>query len=218
MNMAVSAALVKELREKTGAGMLDCKKALEEAGGDLTKAAEILREKGLAAAAKKAGRIATEGIVESYIHGEGRIGVLVEVNCETDFVAKTPQFKEFVRDIAMQIAASNPLYVRREDVPQEALDKERELLRAQALNEGKPEHIVDRMVEGRLAKYFEENCLMEQSFIKDPDKTISTLLNEKISAIGENISIRRFVRYELGEGLEKKQDNFAEEVMSQAKL
>jgi elongation factor Ts len=218
MNMAVSVALVKELREKTGAGMLDCKKALEEAGGDLTKAAEILREKGLAAAAKKAGRIATEGIVESYIHGEGRIGVLVEVNCETDFVAKTPQFKEFVRDIAMQIAASNPLYVRREDVPQEALDKERELLRAQALNEGKPEHIVDRMVEGRLAKYFEENCLMEQSFIKDPDKTISTLLNEKISAIGENISIRRFVRYELGEGLEKKQDNFAEEVMSQAKL
>ncbi|CAM2891498.1 translation elongation factor Ts [Paenibacillus sediminis] len=213
--MAVSASAVKELREKTGAGMLDCKKALEEANGDLTKAVELLREKGLAAAAKKAGRVATEGVVESYIHAGGRIGVLVEVNCETDFVAKTDQFKEFVRDIAMHIAASSPLFVRREEVPQEVLDKEREILRAQALNEGKPEKIVDKMVEGRISKYFEENCLMDQSFIKDPDKTIATLLNEKISTIGENISIRRFVRYELGEGLEKKQDNFVEEVMAQ---
>ncbi|AEI44309.1 translation elongation factor Ts [Paenibacillus mucilaginosus] len=216
--MAVNAASVKELREKTGAGMLDCKKALEEAGGDLTKASEILREKGLAAAANKAGRIATEGVVESYIHGGGRVGVLVEVNCETDFVAKTEQFRAFVRDIAMQIAAANPTYVRREEVPQEALDKEREILKAQALNEGKPAHIVDKMVEGRMSKYYEEFCLMEQSFIKDPDKTISALLNEKISTIGENISIRRFARFELGEGLEKKQENFAEEVMSQVKL
>lgn len=215
--MAVNAASVKELREKTGAGMLDCKKALEEANGDLTKAAEILREKGLSAAANKAGRIATEGVVESYIHGGGRIGVLVEINCETDFVAKTDSFKEFARDIAMQIAAANPQFVRREDVPQDALDKEREILKNQALNEGKPANIVEKMVEGRMSKFYEEYCLLEQPFIKDPDKTISALLNEKIATIGENISIRRFVRYELGEGLEKKQENFAEEVMSQVK-
>jgi len=215
--MAISAAEVKELREKTGAGMLDCKKALEEANGDMTRAAEILREKGLAAAAKKAGRIATEGVVESYIHGGGRIGVLVEVNCETDFVGKTDQFREFVRDIAMHIAASNPKYVRREEVPQAELDKEREILRTQALNEGKPEKVVEKIVEGRISKYFEENCLLEQPFVKDPDKTVQELLNEKISTIGENISIRRFARFELGEGLEKKQDNFVEEVMAQVK-
>lgn len=215
---AVNAALVKELREKTGAGLLDCKKALEEANGDLTKASELLREKGLAAAANKAGRIATEGVVESYIHAGGRIGVLVEINCETDFVAKTDQFRDFARDIAMQIAAANPKFVRREEVPQEELDKEREILKAQALNEGKPAHIVEKMVDGRIGKYYEEFCLMEQAFIKDPDKTISTLLKEKVSTIGENISIRRFARFELGEGLEKKQDNFVEEVMSQAKL
>lgn len=213
--MAVDAKAVKELREKTGAGMLDCKKALEEANGDLSKATDLLREKGLAAAANKAGRVATEGVVESYIHAGGRIGVLVEINCETDFVAKTDQFKEFARDIAMQIAASSPRYVRREEVPQEEIEKEKEILKAQALNEGKPEKIVEKMVEGRISKYYEEYCLMEQSFVKDPDKTISTLLNEKISAIGENISIRRFVRYELGEGLEKKVDNFVEEVMAQ---
>jgi elongation factor Ts len=216
--MAVSASQVKELREKTGAGMLDCKKAIEEANGDLVKASELLREKGLAAAANKAGRIATEGTVESYIHAGGRIGVLVEVNCETDFVAKTDQFREFVRDIAMQIAASKPLYLQREEVPQEALDKERDILKAQALNEGKPAHIVDKMVTGRLSKYYEEVCLLDQAFIKDPDKKISDLVNEKIAAIGEKISIRRFARFELGEGLEKKQDNFVEEVMSQAKL
>jgi len=216
--MAVNASAVKELREKTGAGMLDCKKALEEANGDLTKASEILREKGLAAAANKAGRIATEGVVESYIHAGGRIGVLVEINCETDFVAKTDQFREFARDIAMQIAAANPKFVAREEVSQEELDKEREILKAQALNEGKPANIVEKMVEGRLGKYYEEFCLLEQSFIKDPDKTISTLVKEKISTIGENISIRRFARFELGEGLEKKEENFAEEVMSQVKL
>lgn len=216
--MAVTAGMVKELREKTGAGMLDCKKALEEANGDLTKAGELLREKGLSAASNKAGRIATEGAVESYIHGGGKVGVLVEVNCETDFVGKTEQFRSFVRDLAMHIAAASPIYVRREEVPQEALDKEKEILRNQALNEGKPANIVDKMVEGRIGKYYEEFCLMEQQFIKDPDKTISQLLNEKISQIGENISIRRFVRFGLGEGLEKKQENFAEEVMSQVKL
>ncbi|MCM2997406.1 translation elongation factor Ts [Paenibacillus cellulositrophicus] len=215
--MAVSASAVKELREKTGAGMLDCKKALEEANGDITKATELLREKGLAAAANKAGRAATEGVVEAYIHAGGRIGVLVEINCETDFVGKTDQFKEFARDIAMHIAASNPRYVSREEVPQAEVEKEKEILKAQALNEGKPEKIVEKMVEGRIGKYYEEFCLLEQSFIKDPDKTISQLLNEKISTIGENISIRRFVRYELGEGLEKKVDNFVEEVMAQVK-
>jgi elongation factor Ts len=215
--VAVSAADVKSLRERTGAGMLDCKKALEEANGDLTKAGELLREKGLAAAAKKGDRIATEGIVESYIHAGGRIGVLVEVNCETDFVGKTEQFRSFVKDIAMQIAAANPKFLSREEVSQDELDKEKEILRNQALNEGKPEKIVDKMVEGRMNKYYEENCLLEQVFVKDQDKTILTLLNEKIAAIGEKISIRRFVRFELGEGLEKKVDNFVEEVMSQVK-
>ncbi|GIO10889.1 elongation factor Ts [Cohnella xylanilytica] len=215
--MAVNAADVKTLRERTGAGMLDCKKALEEANGDLTKAAELLREKGLAAAAKKGDRVATEGRVESYIHGAGRIGVLVEVNCETDFVAMTDQFKEFVRDLAMHIAAAAPKVVRREEVDAADLEKEREILRAQALNEGKPEKIVDKMVEGRINKYYEEVVLLEQAFVKDPDKTIQTLLNEKIATIGEQISIRRFVRFELGEGLEKKQDNFVEEVMAQVK-
>lgn len=215
--MAISAAAVKELREKTGAGMMDCKKALEEANGDMERAIEVLRERGLAAAAKKAGRIATEGVCEAYIHAGGRIGVLVEINCETDFVAKTDQFKEFARDIAMHIAASNPRYLRREDVPAEVVEKEKEILRAQALNEGKPEKIVEKMVEGRINKFYEEVCLLEQQFIKDPDKTIQDLVNEKIATIGENISIRRFVRYELGEGLEKKQDNFVEEVMAQIK-
>jgi len=215
--MAVNASAVKELRERTGAGMLDCKKALEVTDGDIDKAIAHLREKGLAAAANKAGRIATEGIVDSYIHSNGRIGVLVEVNCETDFVGKTDQFKEFVKDVAMHIAAVNPKYVRREDVPTEDLEKEKEILKAQALNEGKPAHIVDKMVEGRISKFYEEYCLLEQPFIKDPDKTIETLVNEKISTIGENISIRRFARFELGEGLEKKVENFAEEVMAQMK-
>ncbi|SEN33217.1 translation elongation factor Ts [Paenibacillus sp. OV219] len=216
--MAVSASAVKELRERTGAGMLDCKKALDETNGDIAKAIDLLREKGLSAAANKAGRVATEGTVESYIHAGGRIGVLVEINCETDFVGKTDQFRDFARDIAMQIAAANPKFVSREEVSAEELDKEREILKAQALNEGKPEKIVEKMVEGRISKYYEEYCLLEQPFIKDPDKTIHTLLKEKISTIGENISIRRFARFELGEGLEKKEDNFVQEVMSQAKL
>lgn len=215
--MSISAALVKELREKTGAGMMDCKKALVETNGDLDKAIDFLREKGLAAAAKKAGRIAAEGLVESYIHAGGKLGVLVEVNCETDFVAKNDDFRNFVKDVAMHIAASKPLYISREEVPQETLEHEKEILRAQALNEGKPANIIDKMVEGRVVKYYKEFCLLEQPFVKDPDKTIETLVKEKISTIGENISIRRFVRWEMGEGLEKKVDNFVEEVMSQVK-
>ncbi|GBF11633.1 MULTISPECIES: translation elongation factor Ts [Tepidibacillus] len=216
--MEITASMVKELREKTGAGMMDCKKALNEANGDMERAVEILREKGIASAAKKAGRIAAEGIVESYIHGGGRIGVLVEVNCETDFVAKTDEFRSFVRDIAMHIAATNPRYLKREEVPQEDIEKEREILKAQALNEGKPEKIVEKMVEGRIDKFYKENCLLEQPFVKDPDKTIESLVKEQIAKIGENINIRRFMRYELGEGLEKKVDNFVEEVMAQAKM
>jgi elongation factor Ts len=207
--------MVKQLRERTGAGMMDCKKALTDANGDMEKAIELLREKGLAAAAKKAGRIAAEGIVDAYIHGDGRIGVLVEVNIETDFAAKNEDFRAFVKDIAMQIAASKPEYVRREDVPAEVVEKEKEILRAQALNEGKPANIVDKMITGRLEKFYKEVCLLEQPFIKDPDKTIQQLLNEKIAVIGENINIRRFVRFEKGEGLAKKEENFAEEVMKQ---
>ncbi|MBO8167764.1 MAG: translation elongation factor Ts [Thermoanaerobacteraceae bacterium] len=208
----ISAKLVKELRERTGAGMMDCKKALQETDGDIEKAAEYLREKGIAKAEKKAGRIASEGVVESYIHGNGKIGVLVEVNCETDFVAKNEEFKKLARDIAMQIAAAKPEYVKREDVPEEKIEKERQILRAQALNEGKPEHIVEKMVEGRLEKYFKEICLLEQPYIRDPDKTVQELVKEKIAQIGENINVRRFVRFEMGEGLEKKEDNFAAEV------
>lgn len=210
--MSISASMVKELRDRTGAGMMDCKKALAETGGDLEKAVTYLREKGLAAAAKKAGRIAAEGLIESYIHGVGKIGVLVEVNCETDFVAKTDEFKSLARDIAMQIAAAKPEYVRREEVPAEALNKEREILRAQALNEGKPEKIVDKMVTGRIEKYYKEICLLEQPFIKDTNLTVQQLLTEKIAKIGENISVRRFVRYELGEGIDKKQTDLAAEV------
>lgn len=215
--MAVSASDVKALREATGAGMMDCKKALTEADGNMEKATEILREKGLAAAAKKSGRIAAEGVVASYIHMGGRIGVLVEVNCETDFVAKTDQFQSFVRDIAMQIAASNPLYLSSEEVPQDTIDKEKEILRIQAINEGKSEKIVNNMVEGRIKKYFKEVCLLDQPFVKDPDKSIADYVKEQIAALGENITIRRFTRYEMGEGLQKREDNFVEEVMNQAK-
>lgn len=195
----INSEQVKELRERTGAGIMDCKKALMEAGGDMEKAIVILREKGLAKAAKKVGRTAAEGIIDAYIHGEGRIGVLVEVNCETDFVARNEEFKSLVKDIAMQIAASNPKYISRDDVPQEVLEKEREILKAQALNEGKPAHIVDKIVEGRLEKFFEENCLLEQPFIKDPDKKISELIMEKIALLGENITVTRFARFERGE-------------------
>lgn len=216
--MSISANQVKELREKTGAGMMDCKKALTEADGDMEKAIEVLRERGLAAAAKKSGRVAAEGIVESYIHMGGKIGVLLEVNCETDFVAKTEEFRGFVKDIAMHIAASRPQYVRREEVPEEEVEKEKAILRQLTLNEGKPEKIVDKIVEGRIDKFFKDICLLEQSFVKNPDQTIQELVNEKISKIGENITVRRFALFVMGEGLEKKQDNFVEEVLAQAKL
>jgi len=213
----VSAGMVKELRERTGAGMMDCKKALNEVNGDMEKAIDYLREKGLAAAAKKSGRITAEGLVDSYIHGVGRIGVLVEVNCETDFVAKTDQFKALVRDIAMQIAASKPEYIRREEVPADIIAREKDVLTAQAANEGKPEKIIQKMVEGRIEKYYKEVCLLEQPFIKDPDISINQLLTGSISKIGENISVRRFVRFELGEGLQKRSDDFAAEVASATK-
>ncbi|MGV8146379.1 MAG: translation elongation factor Ts [Alkaliphilus sp.] len=212
--MNITAGMVKEVREKSGAGMLDCKKALVSSNGSIEKAIETLREKGLAAAAKKSGRIAAEGIVTSYIHG-GRIGVLVEINSETDFVAKNQDFQEFARDIAMQIAAANPTFVSKSEVPEAEIAKEREILRKQALNEGKPEKIVDKMVEGRIAKYYKEVCLLEQTFVKNPDMTIGHLLNEKIARIGEKLSIRRFARFEVGEGLEKREENFAEEVAKQ---
>lgn len=213
--MEITAAMVKELRETTSAGMMDCKKALQETNGNMEEAIKLLREKGLAKAAKKAGRVASEGAVISYIHGGGRIGVLVEINTETDFVGKLDEFKEFGKDIAMQIAASNPLYVRREEVTADVIENEKDILRAQALNEGKPAAIVDKMVEGRISKYYKEVCLMEQPFIRDPEMTIEQLLQEKIAKIGENISIRRFARYEVGEGIEKEESNFAEEVAKQ---
>ncbi len=214
---AGTAQQVKELRETTCAGMMDCKKALVETNGDMEKAIDYLREKGLAAAAKKSGRIAAEGIVESYIHAGGKIGVMIEVNCETDFVAKTPEFHSFVRDLAMQVAAANPQYLSREEVPASILDHEREVLRAQALNEGKPEKIIDKMVEGRVNKFYADTCLLEQAFIKDPDKSVTDVVNAQISKIGENIVVRRFVRYQMGEGLEKKVSDFAAEVANAVK-
>jgi elongation factor Ts len=217
LNMAaVTAAMVKEVRETSGAGMMDCKNALVEVDGNIVKAIEVLREKGLAKAAKKAGRIAAEGIVTSYIHG-GRIGVLVEINSETDFVSKNEEFQAFAKDVAMQIAASNPLFISRDEISEELIEKEKEVLRKQALNEGKPEKIVDKMVEGRISKYYKEVCLLEQPFIKDSDMDIQTLLNSKIAKIGEKLSIRRFARFVVGEGIEKRQENFAEEVANQIK-
>jgi elongation factor Ts len=213
----VDASTVKELRERTGAGMMDCKRVLVETEGNIEKAIEVLREKGLAAAAKKAGRVASEGIVEAYIHGGGRIGVLIEVNSETDFVAKNADFRTFVKDMAMQVAATNPMYVSRDQVDQAVIEKEKEIFRQQAINEGKPEKIIDKMVEGRVEKYYKEICLLEQPFVKDTDMTVQVVLNSMIAKIGENLSIRRFTRYEMGEGLQKKEDNFVEEVMNQMK-
>lgn len=212
--MAITAAMVKELREKSGAGMMDCKKALTETNGDMDKAVDFLREKGLASVAKKSSRIASEGLVESYVHG-GRIGVLVEVNSETDFVAKNEEFQNFVKDIAMQIAAVAPKYVSREEVPVEEVEHEKNILTEQARSENKPEHIIEKMVEGRLEKFYEEICLLDQDFIKDSDKKIRDILNDLIAKIGENIKIRRFVRFEVGEGLEKREEDFAAEVAKQ---
>lgn len=208
---------IKELRAATGAGMVDCQKALKESDGNMDKAIAYLREKGIAAAAKKSSRIAAEGIVSSYIHLGGKIGVLVEVNCETDFVAKSEQFNALVKDIAMQIAAAKPDFVRIEEVPAENLEREKEILTAQSLNEGKPAAVVEKMVQGRIKKYYQEICLMEQPFVKDPSKTITDIMNEATLKIGEKLTIRRFVRYEMGEGLQKREDNFVEEVMKQAK-
>lgn len=215
--MDITASMVKELRERTGVGMMDCKNALKETDGNIEKSIDLLREKGLADAAKRSGRVASEGIVESYIHGNGRIGVLLEVNCETDFVARNETFRSFVKDIAMHIAATNPLYITKEEVSADAIEKEKAILRAQALNEGKPEKIVNKMVEGRISKYYEENCLLEQAFIKDPDKKVVDILNNLTAKIGEKISIRRFARFEKGEGLAKKEENCAEKVMKQIK-
>lgn len=212
--MEITAALVKELRDITGAGMMDCKKALVENDGNLEKAIDWLREKGISSVQKKSDRIASEGLVESYIHG-GRIGVIVEVNSETDFVAKNDEFKQFCKDIAMQIAAANPKYLTREEIQAEELEHEKEILKQQALNEGKPEHIVEKMVEGRLDKFYEEIVLLDQKFIKDSDITVGELLTDLAAKIGENIKIRRFVRYELGEGLQKREEDFAEEVAKQ---
>lgn len=208
---------VKALRERTGVGMMECKKALTETNGDMEKAVEVLRERGMAAVSKKSGRIAAEGIVTSYIHQNGKVGVLLEVNCESDFVAGNEDFKTFCHDVAMHIAATNPICVRIEEVDTATLDKEKEIFRAQALNEGKPEAIVDRMVEGKVKKFYKENVLMEQDFVKDDSMTITQLVNEITLKIGEKVTIRRFVRYEMGEGLEKRNDNFAEEVMAQTK-
>ena len=208
----VTSSDIAKLRAMTGIGMMDCKKALTETDGDMDKAIAYLREKGMAAAAKKADRIAAEGVVGSYIHMGGKIGVLVEVNCETDFVAKSDKFQALVKDIAMQIAAAKPLYIKEEDVPAEELEKEKEILANQAKNEGKPEAIIAKMVEGRLKKYYSDFCLLDQPFVKDGDKTVQEVINEAILSIGEKISVRRFTRYEMGEGLEKRKDNLAEEI------
>jgi elongation factor Ts len=199
----ISANAVKELRERTGAGMMDCKKALAETAGDLQKAVDYLRQKGLAAAAKKADRVATDGAVAAYVHPGGKIGVLVEINCETDFVGRTAEFQTLLKDVAMQVAAANPRYVRREEIPAEELEREKMIYRQQALDSGKPEKIVDKIVEGKMERYYSEVCLLEQAFIKDQDKKVVDILNEAIARLSENIQIRRFARYHLGEGVAK---------------
>ena len=211
----ITAAQVKVLREMTGSGIMDCKRALQEKDGNVEEAVAWLREKGIASASKKAGRIASEGIVDAYIHAGGRIGVLLEVNIETDFAASNAQFRTFVRDVAMQIAATNPRWVSREDVPAVEIEKETEIIRNKALNEGKPEKILDRIVEGSIAKFYKENCLLEQEYVKDDSRTIEIMQKEMTAKIGEKVAIRRFTRYEMGEGIAKKEENFAEEVMKQ---
>ena len=216
--MEVTATLIKDLRERTGAGMADCKKALVEVNGDIDKAIDYLRTKGLAKAAKKAGREATEGSVVSYIHGGGRIGVLVEINCETDFVARNEDFQTFSREVALQIAAMNPMFVRKDEVSTDVVEKERAVLLAKAKESGKPEPVIQKMVDGQISKWMKEICLLDQPFVKNPDKTIEQVQSELVAKIGENIKIRRFVRFELGEGLEKKKGDFAAEVAAQAGL
>jgi len=215
MATTVTPTMIKELRERTAAGLMDCKKALVETDGDMDKAIEYLRKKGLAAAAKKAGRLASEGAVTAYIHSNNRVGVLLEVNCETDFVAQTPDFKQFCADVAMQIAAMNPAAVRREDMDTAKVEAERALLREKALAEGKPEKMVDKIVDGQINKFYSEHVLLEQKFVKDDKKSIEQIQQEIVAKLGENIKIRRFTRYELGEGLEKKSEDFAAEVAAQ---
>jgi elongation factor Ts len=209
--------MVKDLRERTGAGMLDCKKALEENKGDFDNAIDWLRKKGISKAAKKADRVAAEGTIASYVHGEGRIGVLVEINSETDFVARNDQFRNFVSDIAMHIAASSPLCVREEDIPADIKNREREILIAKAREEGKPDAMIEKIVGGQMNKWMASQCLLTQPYVKNPDKTIGEYLQDTIATIGENLVIRRFARYELGEGIEKRKDDFAAEVAAQLK-
>ncbi|MCP4396261.1 MAG: translation elongation factor Ts [bacterium] len=213
--MAISAKMVQELRAKTGAGIMDCKRALTEVDGDLEKAVDALRKKGLSAAAKKAGRTTSEGAVVSYIHAGGKLGVLVEINCETDFVAKTEQFQQLTKDVSMHIAAANPQFLKREDVPEDILAKEREIYAAQFANSGKPEHVIGKIVEGKIDKYLGEICLLDQAFVKDPDKNIQQIVTEAIAKLGENVNIRRFARFALGEGIEKEEKDLAAEVAAQ---
>ena len=213
----ISAAMVKELREKTGAGIMDCKGALKEKDGNLEEALVFLREKGLASASKKGGRITSEGLVSSYIHAGGKIGVMVEVNCETDFVARTDDFVDFVKDIAMHIAAAAPVALAREDVPAEVVESERSIFRTQALDSGKPEKIIDKIIAGKIEKFFKENCLLEQPFVKDTDISIEEFVKQMISKTGENISIRRYTRFVMGEGLEKRSCDLAQEIADQLK-
>ena len=201
--MEVTASLVKELREKTGAGMMDCKKALAETSGDLPKAVDYLRQKGLAAAAKKADRMATDGAIGAYVHAGGKLGVLVEINCETDFVARTAEFQSLLKDVAMQVAATNPRCVRREEVSADEFEREKAIYRQQALESGKPEKVVEMIVQGKMEKFYSEACLLEQSFVKDPDKKVIDVVNDAIARLGENIQVRRFARYHLGEGVVK---------------
>ena len=213
-----SMELIKELRERTGGGILDCKKALTESGDDVEKAIDWLRAKGIGNAGKKSGRIASEGIVDCYIHGGGKIGVLLELNCETDFVAMNEKFKALARDIAMHIAAASPEYLRREDVPESAFEREKAIQIEKTMAEGKPQHIAAKIVEGRMSKWYEEVCLLDQKYVRDDSKTIDQLVKELVATIGENIQIRRFARFVMGEGLEKKSDDFAAEVAAQAGL
>jgi elongation factor Ts len=215
--MEISATAVRDLREKTGAGMMDCKKALTECAGDMEKAMDHLRKKGLSAAEKKGARTAAEGVVSSYIHGDGKIGVMIEVNCETDFVARTEDFKGFVRDIALHIAAANPQYVNASEVPPEVLAREEAVFKAQAAESGKPANVIEKIVQGKIAKFLTEICLVDQPFVKDPDKTVDLIQKETVAKLGENITVRRFVRMVMGEGLKKKEENFADEVAKAVK-
>ena len=213
--MEISAKAVQELRASTGAGIMDCKKALAESEGNIEKAIEILRKKGLAAATKKSGRVTSEGAVASYIHGGGKLGVLLEVNCETDFVARTDVFQQMVKDVSMHIAAANPLYLKRENVPAELIEKEREIYRAQFEGSNKPANVIEKIVDGKIDKYYSEVCLYEQPFVKDPDRTIQQLVTDTVAKLGENLNIRRFVRFVLGEGIEKEQKDLAAEDAAQ---